>query len=314
MDSLRSFRRFAIWTCIATYVLIWVGGLVRVSGAGLGCPDWPKCFGRWVPPTSVAQVPADQFDPALFNVTLAWIEYGNRLIGVLIGLLILAAAILAVWKLRAYPRLVWPTVIATLLVGFQGWLGSVVVSSLLEPWIVTAHLLVALVIISLLIWVAVQAWKIENPGEGQGAIYPSGTKGWLAAVWFLALGQIGLGAWLRGNIEHQIEDHPLRTGAELIDGAGNAAHVHLVLGLILGAVATWLCLKLIRGSEKPAWLVSFGAWSTLFLIGLQVLIGLGFVILRGVPANAQLFHAWVASLLVGSLLILAAGLIERKPA
>jgi len=80
---------------VVTYLLIFTGGLVRVSGSGLGCPDWPKCFGRWIPPTSVSQLPPD-WDPAQFNFTLAWIEYLNRLFGVFTGLIILVAAILAV--------------------------------------------------------------------------------------------------------------------------------------------------------------------------------------------------------------------------
>ena len=86
---LTSFQRLALWTTATTYFLILVGGLVRASGAGLGCPDWPRCFGSWIPPASAADLPP-QFDPALFNPTLMWTEYLNRLLGVTVGFLILA--------------------------------------------------------------------------------------------------------------------------------------------------------------------------------------------------------------------------------
>src|SRR5262245_59139243 len=71
-----SFQRLALWTTATTYFLILVGGLVRASGAGLGCPDWPRCFGAWVPPASAAELPP-QFDASLFNPTLMWTEYLN---------------------------------------------------------------------------------------------------------------------------------------------------------------------------------------------------------------------------------------------
>jgi heme A synthase len=73
-----------------------VGGLVRASGAGLGCPDWPRCFGSWIPPLSAADLPA-RFDPALFKPTLMWTEYLNRLLGMTVGLMILATTISA-WR------------------------------------------------------------------------------------------------------------------------------------------------------------------------------------------------------------------------
>src|SRR5690242_4292591 len=72
-----SFQRLALCTTAITYFLILVGGLVRASGAGLGCPDWPRCFGSWVPPMSAAELPP-QFDASLFNPTLMWTEYLNR--------------------------------------------------------------------------------------------------------------------------------------------------------------------------------------------------------------------------------------------
>ena len=75
---MRYFFRFSLTTLFMTYLLIFIGGLVRVAGAGMGCPDWPKCFGRWIPPISVEQLPT-HIDPAQFNFVLAWIEYCNRL-------------------------------------------------------------------------------------------------------------------------------------------------------------------------------------------------------------------------------------------
>jgi heme A synthase len=91
-DRLKSFARLALATTVATYLLILVGALVRASGAGLGCPDWPMCYGRWIPPTSVSQLPAG-YDPATFNAILTWTEYTNRLLGVSIGFLIIATAV-----------------------------------------------------------------------------------------------------------------------------------------------------------------------------------------------------------------------------
>ena len=71
------FFQSAVVSTILSYLLIFVGGLVRVSGSGMGCPDWPRCFGRWIPPTNIDQIPS-YIDATSFNIVLAWIEYGNR--------------------------------------------------------------------------------------------------------------------------------------------------------------------------------------------------------------------------------------------
>ena len=155
----RRFRSWAVGTIAAVYFLIMVGGLVRASGSGMGCPDWPKCFGRWVPPTSEAELPADYrvtyaehgYADAGFNVVKTWIEYINRLIGVVIGLLIFVT-LLASWPLRTEDAAVfWWSLSAFLLVGFEGWLGSVVVASNLMPWIVTLHMVAALMVVGALL-------------------------------------------------------------------------------------------------------------------------------------------------------------------
>jgi len=184
--KLLNFKRLSIITTIFTYILIFLGGLVRVSGAGLGCPDWPKCFGRWIPPTDVSQLPANM-DPGLFNFTLAWIEYVNRLAGVMIGLLIAAVGILAIKNFRHYPKILIPAILAALLVAFQGWQGSQVVASELEPIIVSVHMAIAFVIISLLLYITQQAHYLQSPGLEKSAQYPAGMSRWFGLLWLVVI-------------------------------------------------------------------------------------------------------------------------------
>src|SRR6266704_1978678 len=188
--GLSSFQRLALCTTAITYLLILVCGLVRASGAGLGCPDWPRCFGSWVPPASAAELPP-QFERSLFNPTLMWTEYLNRLLGVTVGFLIFATFISAWRHHRREPRIFWTTVAALLLTGFQGWLGGRVVANELSAWIVTVHLIVALVIVQLLLYATVRAWsKASEP--------PSP---FLILLILATMIQIGLGTQVRGAID-----------------------------------------------------------------------------------------------------------------
>ena len=149
---MRKYYFSIILSIFFTYSLIFIGGLVRVSGAGLGCPDWPKCFDGWIPPISVEQIP-EHIDKELFNFRLAWTEYLNRLFGVLTGFVILYALYMS-FKFRAVDRLSFKMVLGTfLLTCVEGAIGGLVVVSYLEPAIVSIHLLLAFVIVSLLIYV-----------------------------------------------------------------------------------------------------------------------------------------------------------------
>ncbi len=96
-----AFRKFATLSLLSIYLLILAGGIVRSTGSGMGCPDWPKCFGRFIPPTNVAELPLHYeviyqdklHGEVLFNPTKTWIEYINRLIGALTGLIVLITTI-----------------------------------------------------------------------------------------------------------------------------------------------------------------------------------------------------------------------------
>ncbi|WP_400193873.1 heme A synthase [Hymenobacter sp. B81] len=202
----RRFRLTATLTIGAVYLLILVGGIVRSTGSGMGCPDWPKCFGQWVPPTDVSQLPANykeiylaqrvaknqrvagtlqklgfsevarevfahptQYIETDFNATKTWIEYVNRLLGALIGLFIFATVLAAGPFLRRDPLVFWAALVSFITVGIQGWLGSLVVSTNLLPELVTIHMGLALVLVGLLIWALVRADRYAAVGEEPGA-------------------------------------------------------------------------------------------------------------------------------------------------
>jgi len=167
---------------------------VRSTGSGMGCPDWPKCFGSWVPPTSVDQLPDDYqqkytderlvknqkfakylgvfgmddkaeellndesiMEETPFNVTKTWVEYINRLVGATIGLLSILTMIAAFPQLKKQRHMFFVALGSLLLVVFQGWLGSIVVSTNLLPWMVTIHMIPALVIVVMLIYLVIKS-------------------------------------------------------------------------------------------------------------------------------------------------------------
>lgn len=156
--NLNSYQKVAITTVLAVLFLIFVGGLVRAAGAGLGCPDWPKCFGMWMPPTSPAELP-NGYDASRFNVFKTWTEYINRLIGVVIGLLITATFILSFRYRKDKPSVFYSSAAAFVMVLIQGWLGGRVVLSGLNEWLITIHMLLAMAIMTVLLYATFDATK-----------------------------------------------------------------------------------------------------------------------------------------------------------
>lgn len=293
MDRLTSFQKLALATTGVTYLLIFVGGLVRASGAGLGCPDWPRCFGAWIPPASADHLPAG-FDPSQFNATLMWTEYLNRLLGVIVGLLIFAT-VLSAWRHHRHtPRILWSTLVAFLLVGFQGWLGGVVVEEELAPWIVTVHLIVALIIVSLLLYATVYAFFVEKPPT------PRDVRRGLAwstlGLMLLTLGQVTLGAQVRGRVDEALTQGTPRPNALATVGAFDLWHrdvAVIVLGLTL--VVTFTVLK--RHSHELA--LVRAAKTTSALVVLQIVVGISMAYGSLTPA-AQVAHLTASSLILGA--------------
>ena len=297
---LTPFQRLAIVTTALTYLLIAVGGLVRASGAGLGCPDWPRCFGSWVPPASAAALPAE-FDRALFNPTLMWTEYLNRLLGVSVGFAIFGTTIAAWRRHRHQARIVWPVVAALLLTGYEGWLGGRVVAHELAPWIVTAHMVVALVIVQLLLWATLESLRQDDAPPAADA--PARRQlGWITwATTALLLVQVGLGTQVRGRVDDLLDAGVPR--AEVLASVGDldALHRDLAAVVTFAVVGLWLW----------AWtrfrqhvLIQRAASAALAFVVLQILAGMTLAGLA-LPPAAQVTHLTVSSLLLGALTALA---------
>ncbi len=206
--AVRRFRRIGTITIAAVYFLILVGAVVRASGAGMGCPDWPTCFGRWIPPTAESQLPPDYhriyadlgYADTDFNPVKTWTEYLNRLTGVTIGILI----IVTVWQARGFlkrdPPVFHAALAALVLVMFQGWLGAVVVSSNLHPLLITAHMLLALAIVALLIYAVARSQRASFARLHLHAISPGHTI-LLVLILAMTLIQIVLGAQVREAVD-----------------------------------------------------------------------------------------------------------------
>lgn len=167
-NQLWRFRVFGIATIILVLLVIIAGSVVRASGAGMGCPDWPTCFGLLIPPTDISQLPADyqqRFSSGgtvnvdIFNPVKTWTEYFNRLIGVLCGFSVIITTFLS----RKFGKSVfYPALISLILIVLEGWIGAKVVASNLKPVIITIHLLLAYIILFLLMYAVAQSENLHS--------------------------------------------------------------------------------------------------------------------------------------------------------
>ena len=291
------FRTFTILSTALTYLLIFIGGMVRVAGAGMGCPDWPKCFGRWIPPTSLDQLP-EHIDPAKFNMILAWIEYCNRLFGALVGVAIAITLYLGLKHYSHLPRIKWPLIAAFSLTLFEGWLGSVLVDTILNPVTITLHLFFALIIVMLLLFVSQEAYYLDNPNAERNSDYPSNMQ-WLFGIMAVALlAEVVLGTEIRGGLEMIRKENPMVESQFLLDMLGPFKYAHSILGFLITILSVYIWQGLVKRSSNPSSLMVQTSTIIVLLILLQIVLGEILVFLKVIPL-IQLFHLWIASWILG---------------
>jgi len=269
-SSQKRFITMASATVITIYALILVGGIVRATGAGMGCPDWPTCFGQWIPPTAEAQLPADYqqiyadrgYADTTFNLRKTWTEYLNRLLGVFTGFTIFLTLLFSLPYRRSNPMVFWLSLAGFILVGVQGWLGSRVVASNLNPGMITLHMLLAQVIVGLLIWSLLRASVNRHTHADVQALPQSD--------------YINRHLW--------IDNLPL------------VFSVHKWLALPLVLFNAWLIVDLLGRTSSG--LLRRLVLGLAFLLAATVVLGMSMDRLN-LPIFAQPLHLWFASLIFG---------------
>jgi cytochrome c oxidase assembly protein subunit 15 len=325
------FLKINLLTIILLFVLILAGGVVRSTGSGMGCPDWPKCFGQYVPPTSISELPAnykqiyadkrlaknqkfakmlDIFGysqlamrirndrsilvPEEFNSARTWTEYINRLIGAITGIFLCMTAVYSFKYWKSSKLIVILSVLNLVLVGFQGWLGSIVVSTNLVAWIVTVHMLLALAILAISIATYHMA-KVNGR-------YKLSTKPFIAVVTLLVLAlsilQITFGTEVRekidavaSHLEGSYRDSWTSRAGEIFSQHRDMAMVVLILNVVLYA----LIRRAFSRHSIQQQLMSF----TFLMLMLQIVTG---IVLSywALPPYAQAAHIVLASLVFGA--------------
>jgi cytochrome c oxidase assembly protein subunit 15 len=328
----RTFRKFGVITIVAVYLLILIGGIVRSTGSGMGCPDWPKCFGSWVPPTEVSQLPADYqevyaqkrkakndrlaatlarlnftslaqviagdasiYKEAVFNPVKTWIEYVNRLIGVLIGLFIFITAFLSFRYRKTDPIITALSITALILVGFEGWLGSIVVSTNLLPGTITVHMLLAIIIVCLLIYVLARSYDGMVPFRAP--VKKPQVNFLLTLTLLFSVAQVVLGTQVREEID-SVSSVMSGAGRETwIDKLGIEFYIHRsfsILVLLVNLRLIWLL-----GAEgKAKGMLGFLLTSLIAVVITSIASGAALAYFA-IPAVLQPVHLLLASLLAG---------------
>ncbi len=325
------FQKVNLLTIVLLFLLILAGGIVRSTGSGMGCPDWPKCFGRYVPPTSSTELPADYkqeyvagrvaknqrfaktldvfgfsdlakriredrsiLAPEEFNAAKTWTEYVNRLLGEITGMALLFAAIFS-FSYRCENK--WIPILCVfnvILVAFQAWMGSIVVSTNLVAWIVTVHMMLALAILA----ISIGTYHLAKVyGKHKLQVNPIAHVVALFAL-ILSILQIVFGTEVREKID-SVASH--LQGGYREDWIGYAGMIFVehrdiaILVLIINVMLYALMRSAFSRHSVQQQLMSF----TFLMIMLQ--IGTGILLSYwALPPFAQATHILLASLIFGA--------------
>jgi cytochrome c oxidase assembly protein subunit 15 len=348
----RGERRFLVTNKVALislFVLILAGGVVRSSGSGMGCPDWPKCFDRYVPPVSAAQLPSgyrekyvakrvqknERFaktldvmgygelasrirsddsilEPEHFNAAKTWTEYVNRLIGALTGCFLIGCLVFSFAYRKSRIRILVLSLLNLVLVGFQGWLGSIVVSTNLTAWLVTFHMLLAMVILAISIYTYYDAKRLRmlvSPAQRNLPVLRT-----VAAVaLLLSLLQVITGTEVREQIDAISKAMHDLNRSEWVSRVGTGFSFHRDSSLVVAAMTFVLSLMTIRKftvrSEQGRYAIVLAG-----IIMLQMAMGVCLAYMA-LPGFAQALHVTLGALLFAAqfylLLLLSPGAVKR---
>ncbi len=321
------FKKTILFTLAFTLVVVVVGAFVRLTNAGLGCPDWPGCYGQLTPTQAaqdIAKAVAEQGGThGPVSIQKAWHEMGHRYLAGVLGLLILGIAVMAWVRRHSLAQSPWLASALLALVMFQAALGMWTVTLLLKPVIVTLHLLGGMATLALLTWLA--AWQLHWPALHARA---AALRPWAMLGLAMLVAQIALGGWVSTNYAalacidlptchgEWMPKMDFRHGFQLLRELGQTAAgdklsydaltaihwTHRVGAVVVTSYLAWLawCAARVAGLRAVAMAIAV-------LLVLQVSLGIG-NILTGLKLAVAVAHNAGAALLLVALVVLNSAL------
>ena len=300
------FRKWALLSLIGVALLILVGGSVRITGSGMGCPDWPRCYGKLVPPFSVADLPtnyrsiyATENGPAdEFNPLYTWVEYINRLVSVVLGFILIVLLVLALMRIRIDALSAVLSIVVVVLTGYAAWLGAKVVESELNSSKVTQHLTVALLILfsTAIIYLRSSGFTVRTLDSLSHIVVYTLLAASIVTGTLLYF-QVVTGTGVRAEVDN-VRDSLGGQRSEWLTYASNLPlHRYLSIATALGTAALYSVARL---KLKGITFLSASIRSFTILVVLQIITGL-FLNHVGFPAIAQFLHLALFTLMFISL-------------
>lgn len=310
---------------VLVYLVIIAGALVRMTGSGMGCPDWPKCFGYYIPPTEENEllytvgkeyskgqviiknesllVAKEDFvapnnfentkwekytkhDYAIFNPFHTWVEYLNRLVGALAGIACLITLFLSFSYWKENKKLVLFNLLICFLMGFQAWLGKTVVDSVLNPYKITTHMLAALLIVAVQLYVIYAVLEKKSNKKSDAEF-----KWVLYAALVLTVIQIIFGTQVRESVDTIVEAGlPKEIWIQNPKGGFLTHRSFSLLVVAANAFLFWRNRSIALGFEKMNWILA--------VLCLEIASGIAMYYFD-FPFGSQTIHIVMATLLFG---------------
>ena len=339
MNYIKLNRRSGLLTLSSVFLLLIAGGFVRSTGSGMGCPDWPKCYGAWFPPVCSCELPPNYQEiyvkkriqkakrfakvlsgigfkrqseellvdpnllkPEVFNPIKAWIEYINRLIGVFSGLFSLVFFI-SLLRIRRYLSRFkfWCGTLGFIMMLFNAWLGSIVVATNLFPIIISIHYLATYAVLTLFMF------SMVNSRIDEKNLAIKSYKWYYIGFVLLSLIQVVYGTQLREVSDMAVEKNLLFVGSDLnFDFLGQVFKTHWLLAMAL-IIISLFPLYLLRKKLEKKWLRLLSSLTAVLL--LQYISGV--LNLRyNFPLYAQVSHIFFAGLIFGITLYICIAILR----
>ena len=335
----KRFNQLTKISLVLIYLVIIAGAIVRMTGSGMGCPDWPKCFGYLIPPTEASQLMFKPFhdynkgemillnsenfytaikdfkskelinlknwnlfekhDYVVYDPVHTWIEYINRLIGALAGIPILLFTLISIYYWKDYKYLSIISLLTVFGMGFQAWLGKTVVDSNLAPYKITVHMLMALVIVALILVLIVQTKKVN---KSENYLF----KNLIIFSIILTLVQVTIGTQVREFVDEQVKLIGYDK-SNWLTGVPLKFYVHRsfsIIVLLVNFYLFYLNKKLSLGYNKVNYVM--------FFIGIEIVTGI-LMYYFDFPLLSQPIHLVIATIIFGlQFYILLEYLIRNK--